>query len=140
MAKKTFIVKNGGGADLISSLTQLIEQSRQHVAVAANSTLTLLFWQVGKRINEHILQNKRAEYGKEIVSTVSTQLKGRFGKNFELRNIRRMMQFADQFSDTEIFMPLARQLSWSHFVEVLPIKNPRQNYFMPNFHQSKVWE
>lgn len=85
------------GETLYTELSQLIEQSQRQVAVVANSTLTMLFWQVGKRINEHTLQNKRAEYGKEIVSTVSTQLKERFGKNFELRNVRRMMQFAEQF-------------------------------------------
>jgi hypothetical protein len=78
----------------------------------------MLFWQIGKRINEYVLQHKRAEYGQEIVSTVSTQLKEKYGKNFEERNLRRMMQFAEQFTDSEIVMALSRQLSWSHFVEL----------------------
>ena len=51
---------------LFTELAQLIEQSQQQVVAQANSTLTLLFWQVGKRINENILQNKRAEYSKQI--------------------------------------------------------------------------
>ncbi|MEZ4525180.1 MAG: DUF1016 N-terminal domain-containing protein [Desulfobacterales bacterium] len=51
---------------------------------------------------EEILQNTRADYGKQIVSTLSTQLKNKFGKNFELRNVRRMMQFAEQFSNISI--------------------------------------
>jgi hypothetical protein len=41
----------------------------------ANSTLTILFWQIGKRINDEILRNKPVEYVKQIVSTLSTQLK-----------------------------------------------------------------
>ncbi len=60
---------------LLNELSQLIEQSRQQLVSQANSTLTMLFWHIGKRINENILQNKRAEYSKQIVSTLSTQLK-----------------------------------------------------------------
>ena len=60
---------------LLIELSQLIEQSQQQVVAQANSTLTLLFWHIGSRINQNILQNKRADYAKSIVSTLSTQLK-----------------------------------------------------------------
>jgi hypothetical protein len=40
---------------LFQDLSALIEQSRRQVARVANSALTLLFWKVGKGINEHIL-------------------------------------------------------------------------------------
>ena len=76
--------------ELFAELSALIEQSRHKVESYANSTMVGVFWHVGKRINEHILQNKRAEYGKEIVSTLSTQLTERFGSNFEEKNLRRM--------------------------------------------------
>lgn len=108
---------------LFSELSKLIEQSRRQVIKAANSTLITLYWQVGKRINDHVLQKKRAGYGKEIVSTVSTQLKEKYGKSFEERNLRRMMQFAEQFKDFDTVSILSQQLSWSHFVELLPLKN-----------------
>src|SRR6218665_1021789 len=101
---------------LFSDLSKLIEQSRNQVAMQANSTLTILFWQVGKRINDDILQNQRAEYGKQIVSTVSAQLETSYGRNFAEKNVRRMMQFAEGFSEIQIVVPLARQLSWSHFL------------------------
>jgi len=61
--------------DLFSELSKIIDESQKQVAVYANSTLVGLYWQVGHRMNKHILQNKRAEYGKEILSTVSTKLK-----------------------------------------------------------------
>ncbi len=96
--------------DLFNELSQLIEQSKQQVTVQANSTVIILFWQVGNRINQDVLQNKRADYAKQIVSTVSTQLKERYGNNFELRNLRRMMQFAEQFTDLQIVVPLSRQM------------------------------
>ncbi len=108
---------------LFSELSKLIEQSRRQVINAANSTLITLYWQVGKRINDHVLQKKRAGYGKEIVSTVSTQLKEKYGKSFEERNLRRMMQFAEQFTELKTVADLAQHLSWSHFVELLPLKS-----------------
>lgn len=114
---------------LFDELSQLIEQSQRQVVSHANSTVTLLFWQVGKRINQDILKNKRADYGKQIVSTLSTQLKNKYGKNFELRNLQRMMQFAEQFSELEIVVSLSRQLSWSHFVTILPLKTQEAKLF-----------
>ena len=94
MAKNNNIIQFGD--QLYQELSQLIEQSKTQLVSYANSTLTALFWQVGKRINDHILQNKRAGYGKEIVSTLSTQLKTKYGKNFEERNLRRMMTIPDK--------------------------------------------
>ena len=118
--------------DMLTELSQLIEQSQQQVVAQANRSLTLLFWHIGNRINNEILQNKRADYGKQIVSTLSTELKERYGRNFELGNLRRMIQFAEQFPDIQIVGPLARQLSWSHFTILIPIKNQEAKLFYAN--------
>lgn len=118
--------------DLINELSQLVEQSQQQVIVQNNAALTLLFWQIGYRVNETILQNKRAEYGKQIVHILSVQLESKYGRNFEVKNLRRMMQFADQFTDKEIVVTLSRQLSWSHFLAILPIKNQEAKLFYAN--------
>jgi len=114
---------------LFNELSQLIEQSKNFVIVQANSIMTMLFWNVGKRINEDILQNKRADYGKRIVPTLSAQLTEKYGKNFELKNLRRMMQFAEVFPEFEIVATLARQLSWSHFKELIPLKDENARLF-----------
>lgn len=114
---------------LIDELAQLIEQSQQQVVSYANSTLTLLFWQVGQRINREILQHKRADYGKQIVSAISVKLEARFGRNFTEKNVRRMIQFAEQFEDFEIVVTLSRQLSWSHFLVLIPLKNFESKLF-----------
>ncbi len=119
-------------SDLFIELSQLIEQSKQKVAVQANSAVTILFWQVGNRINQDILQNKRAEYGKQIVPTLSTQLENKYGRNFEVKNLRRMMQFAEQFTDFQIVVTLSRQLSWSHYLAILPIKTHEAKVFYAN--------
>ncbi|WHF52643.1 PDDEXK nuclease domain-containing protein [Chryseobacterium gotjawalense] len=128
--KRNFVDKNQiFDENLFVELSLLIEQSRNQVVMYANSTLTVLFWQVGKRISEEILQNQRAEYGKQIVSTVSMQLENKYGRNFTERNVRRMMQFSQRFPELEILSPLATQLSWSHFVELLPLKSSEARLF-----------
>ena len=60
---------------LIKDLRQIIEQARGHVAATANYELTMMYWHIGERINREVLGNQRAEYGKQIVATVSTQLR-----------------------------------------------------------------
>lgn len=47
-----------------------------------NAELTLLYWHIGQRINQHILQNERAEYGKEIIKNLSKSLTEQFGKGW----------------------------------------------------------
>lgn len=115
--------------NLFQELASLIEKSRKQVEVAANSALTLLFWQVGSRINKEVLNDERAEYGKQIVVTLSEQLEEKYGRNFNEKNVRRMMQFANEFVDIEIVVPLARQLSWSHFLILIPLKSKEARLF-----------
>ncbi len=124
------LINNKENKDLLSDISLLIEQSKRHIATQANSTLTLLFWQIGKRINDDILQNKRADYGKQIVPTLAIKLERKYGRNFAEKNLRRMLQFADDFNDIDIVVTLSRQLSWSHFLILIPIKNnAAKNYY-----------
>lgn len=114
---------------LLSELRGLIEQARQHVAQTANSTLTMLYWCVGERIRREVLRDGRADYGEQIVSTLSTQLVRDYGQGFGLRSLRRMVQFSENFPDESIVGALSRQLSWSHFIEILPLKQPLEREF-----------
>jgi hypothetical protein len=53
----------------------------------------------------------------------------KYGRNFEEKNLRRMIQFAEQFKEEEIVVTLSRQLSWSHFLMLLPLKNTEAKLF-----------
>lgn len=99
-----------------------------------------MYWHVGKRINLEVLDNDRAAYGQQIVATVSRQLRKEYGnKGFDEKNIRRMMQFARLFDNEEIVATLSRQLWWSHFVEVLPLKDELQREFYLTFASAEHW-
>jgi predicted nuclease of restriction endonuclease-like (RecB) superfamily len=105
--------------NLVKQLKSLIASTKEQVAVSVNSSLTLMYWQIGYKINEDILKNSRAEYGKEIIATVSQQLVEEFGSGFSSKNIRHMMRFNEIFNDVKIVSTLSRQLSWSHFKEIM---------------------
>lgn len=115
--------------NLFKDLAEIIRHGKERVAAQVNGTLTLVYWNVGEKINTHVLENERAEYAKQIVPTISTQLVARFGKSFEIRNLRRMMQFAEVFADIKIVSSLMTQLSWTHFIVLLPIKNNDKRSF-----------
>ncbi len=125
---------------LMQDLRQIVDQARIHVAATANYELTMMYWHIGERINLEVLDNQRAEYGKQIVATVARQLQDEYGKKgFDEKSIRRMMQFANLFPDEQIVAPLARQLSWSHFQIVMPIKDNLQREFYMTMAASQNW-
>jgi predicted nuclease of restriction endonuclease-like (RecB) superfamily len=109
--------------DLVQEISLLIEESKLQVVRTANSALTTLFWQVGKRVNDEILKNDRAQYGKQIIANVSAQLELKYGRNFTEKNLRRMIKFYQEFSDFNILPPLVAKLTWSHFIELFPLKS-----------------
>jgi hypothetical protein len=104
-----------------------------------NAGLTLLYWQVGDRIQREILQEKRAEYGAEIVLPLSTQLELEFGCGIGEKNLRRMVQLAEVFPDREIVVSLIRQLTWTHFIALLPLKDPLQREFYAEMCRLERW-
>ena len=95
---------------LYQEIATLIEQSKHDLAIQVNSALTLVFWKIGARINQEILQNQRADYGKEVVKSIAKELALNFGASFSDKNLRRMMQFSTVFPDFEIVVSLTRQL------------------------------
>jgi len=84
---------------LAADVRRLIAQSRERVARSNNAGRTLLYWRVGKRIQTEVLQNARAAYGKEIVSTLLRQSATEYGPGFGEKNLRWMVQFAETFPD-----------------------------------------
>ena len=63
--------KNSLQHNLVEELSQLIEQGKHQIAVQVNSTMTLVFWEVGKRINEEILQNERLRLFVELSESIA---------------------------------------------------------------------
>ncbi len=126
-------------SQLLDDIRTLINNARIRVASTANIETTLLYWNIGHRINTEVLGNKRADYGQQIVSQLATQLQQEYGSSYTSRNIHRMMQFAEQFPDFQIVSQAATQLSWSHFMEVLPLKDALQREFYLTMAAHEGW-
>lgn len=125
--------------ELIGELRHLIDQTRASVASTVNASLTLLYWQIGSRVRTELLNNERAEYGQQIVATVSRQLTSDYGKGFLEKSLRRMIQFAEIFPEKEIVVSLIRLLSWSHFKLLLPIKDAVKRDFYAEMCRIEKW-
>jgi len=126
--------------NLFSEIKQLIEEARQTVAVAVNATTTLLYWNVGECINREILGNKRAEYGKEIVKSLSKNLTEEYGKGWSENQLRHCLRIAETFPDKEILYALSRQLSWTHFRTIMYLKDELRREFYIEMTRLENWK
>lgn len=124
---------------LIEELRSMIDQTRESVATIVNSKLTILYWHIGNRVRKEILNNQRAQYGQEIVSTVSKQLMELYGKGFSDKNLRRMIHFGEAFPNEQILSTLLRQLSWSHFTLLIPIQDSIKRDFYAEMCRIEKW-
>ncbi|MDD4149579.1 MAG: DUF1016 N-terminal domain-containing protein [Bacteroidales bacterium] len=125
---------------LFADICKLVEEARSYVASTANKTMTLLYWKIGNRINTDLLNGERAVYGKQILSQLATQLQQQFGeRGFQERNIRRMIQFAELFPFFQIVSQAATKLSWSHFIELLSLKEEIKRDFYLTMALGETW-
>jgi predicted nuclease of restriction endonuclease-like (RecB) superfamily len=124
---------------LTSDLRELILSARQTVARGVSAALVVLYWQIGQRIRTDILREKRAEYGEEILPTLSAKLVPEFGQGFSPRNLARMISLAEAFPEERIVATLSRELGWSHFVELLPLKKHLQRDFYAEMCRLERW-
>lgn len=114
--KKLVISDSPQYKQLLHDVVQLVQNGRQRVAAEINSTMVLLYWSIGKRINEEILADKRAEYGDHVINNVSIELTLQFGKGYSRSALFRMVRFAKFYSNHQIVATVSRQLTWSHVV------------------------
>lgn len=124
---------------LITDLRHMIEENRQSIATAVNAGMTMLYWQVGRKILTEVLNKERAEYGKHIVASVGRHLSLEYGKGFNEKNIRKMIQFSELFPDRQIVASLSRQLTWTHFRQLLPIKDDIKRDFYAEMCRIEKW-
>jgi predicted nuclease of restriction endonuclease-like (RecB) superfamily len=124
---------------LFGDIRLLIEPAKFHLAQTASTVLATLYWNVGKRIKEEILGNERAEYGKEIVSALGRQLTADYGAGFSEKSLWHMIRFAQVYPDEKIVSALRRELSWTHFKEIIYIDDPLKRDFYAEMCRIERW-
>jgi len=117
----------------------MIDSARQQLAQAANAALTALYWQIGTPARKQVLDGRRAEYGARIVAAVGRELEARYGAGFGEKSLRHMLRFAEVFPDDAIVSALRRQLSWSHFKQLIYIGDPLKRDFYAQMCRAEGW-
>ena len=125
--------------DLFIEVKDLIQSAKQQAAVTVNAELTLLYWQVGKRIADEVLKGERAEYGQQIIKTLAKQLSQSVGKGWSSQQLRHCLRFAETFPDQEIVSTVRRQLSWSHLKQLVYIENKLKREFYLAMAMQERW-
>ncbi len=128
-----------GPSALLGDIRTLIEMARQRTVSAVNSELTTLYWRIGQRIHTQVLEGRRADYGEEVLPNLAAQLVRDYGGSFSVKNLRRMVQFAVTFPDEQIVVSLIRQLSWTHFIALIPLKDPFQRDYYAQMASAECW-
>jgi len=124
---------------LLIELRALIEDARRQVARAANGALTLTYWRIGKRLLAENLTDGRAEYGQRTLVTLAQELEQDFGKGFSYSALTRMARFAEQFPDERILVSLIQELTWTHFLALLPLKDSLAREFYAEMCRVERW-
>lgn len=127
-------------SNLIVDIRQMIETAKLQVAATVNSTMTVMYWHIGDRINRELLGGERAAYGKQIVANLATQLTAIYGgRQFSEKNLNRMRLFAERFNDPAIWTPLVSKLSWSHFLQVISLDDELARNFYLTMAADQRW-
>ncbi len=118
----------------------MLSQARQKAYSAINSAMVEAYWNIGKRIvDEEQNGADRAEYGKQIIETISIELTREFGKGFSKRTVWEIRQFYSCFPEYEIMRTLFAQLSWSHFQRVLKVSNEKARMYYLQEAAENTW-
>lgn len=113
---------------LYENIKELVEQSRNRVYKTVNIEMINLYWTIGKLIVNIQEKNSKTKYKDYITEKLSIKLSDKFGKGFSKRNLERMRKFY-------LYYPIATtmlsQLSWSHYLELIKIKEEeKRNFYM----------
>jgi predicted nuclease of restriction endonuclease-like (RecB) superfamily len=126
-------------SNLLFDVQNLIDSAQSVVARYTNSTLVVLNWKIGNRINTEILSENRAEYGEMIIKNLSKSLINMYGKGFDARALFRMVKFSKLFPDEAIVATLSPLLSWSKFIELIAIEDPIKRKFYTEMCRLENW-
>lgn len=114
---------------LFERISAIIESRKARAGAYANREITLMYWEIGRHIDSVLLGGERASYGKRILATLSQSLIAKYGSSFDYTKLTRMIKFSKVFVDIEIVATLSQVLSWSHFLEILPLKSDDARMF-----------
>lgn len=138
MEKKYITSRNTDS--LLSDVRTIVEQGLQTAYRGVNTVMVSTYWQVGRRIVEEEQQGeKRAEYGKQIITLLADHLSKTYSKGFTARDLRSYRQFYLSFIDLEIWHSRVPNLSWTHFRTMLRVTDDDARYWYMHEASREMW-
>lgn len=120
-------------------ISDMIENTQYGVFQAVNKGHVMLNWNIGRKLRTEILKNEKAEYGKSIITSFSKNLTQKYGSGYSRAALFRMIQLYDCFDNQEKVATLSRQLTWSHFLEIIPIEDGLKREFYAIMCMKERW-
>lgn len=120
-------------------ISDMIENTQYGVFQAVNKGHVMLNWNIGRKLRTEILKNEKAEYGKSIITSFSKNLTQKYGSGYSRAALFRMIQLYDCFDNQEKVATLSRQLTWSHFLEIIPIEDGLKREFYATMCMKERW-
>lgn len=124
---------------LYEGVTEIIDDARTRVALYVNSQTSMTFWKVGKYIIDDMDYQTYSAYGQKILATLSQRLMARYGRGYSYSALTRMMKVARLYNDREMFATLSQTLTWSHFLELITIKDDTKRLFYQQMGIAQHW-
>lgn len=122
----------------INEMKQIVQQARQKTYAAINAAMVEAYWQLGKRIVEQEQAGKeRANYGKQLLKSLSEELTKEFGKGFSTNSLYYFRQFYITFP--EIFPTVWGILTWSHYKRLISVANPEARMWYLQESAEQMW-
>lgn len=125
-------------AALLSDVRALIDAGHRQTAAAVNAGLVQVYWQVGRRIRDDVLDDERAEYGRRVIARLAERLVPD-GSSFSQRNLHHMVRAADMFDAEQIVYAVRTQLTWTHLRELMSVQDPLKRRFYMEICRLERW-
>ena len=133
------IEKTKNISSLYNNIKTIIDTSKQQIVKEVNKTMTTSYWEIGERLKTETLKDERAVYGQEVIKNISDKLTLEYGRGYSRSNLERMMRFYTIFNDKAICATVSHKLSWSHFIELIKIKNELKREFYIAMCSTERW-
>jgi hypothetical protein len=117
----------------------LIANARERAAVSVNAELTLLYWQVGRRVRKDVLGGERAGYGQELIAALARRLTAEYGRGWSEQQLRHCLRAAEVFPDEAILSAVRRELRWTHLKTLIYVDDPLKRDFYVELCRLERW-